>query len=636
MCGIVGFLEPPRRRSPAETRSRLERMRDALRHRGPDDQGSWFDEASGIALGHRRLSILDLSPEGHQPKASADGRYCMVYNGEVYNYRELRQELEGHGHLFSGRSDTEVVLAAFVQWGFEATLPRLNGMFALGVWDSERRRLLVARDRYGKKPLYYARFADSWFFASELKSLKTLDDFPGCIDRRALSLYLRYGYVPSPFSIYSGVWKLPPASWMELDTDSSTAPKVYWEVPSTSGAREAVSNEEIEQALVASVSRRLVSDVPLGAFLSGGIDSSLIVALMCEASPHRVRSFSLGFAESSHDEAIYARRIAQHLGTEHTEHYVDAREALEVVPMLPSLYDEPFSDPSQIPTYLVSRLARQHVTVALSGDGGDEIFGGYNRYIYGPRLWRQLSKLPLWFRRFGAALFRVLPWGRLIGGLGGRFAYPHEKLTKLSEVLDVTSAEELYSRLVSQWPRPEELLAVEEPPSKLLSARPSEDFASWMMRMDCLTYLPDDILVKVDRASMGVGLEARAPFLDPELAELACRLAPGQKIRDGQGKQVLRQLLYKRVPRSLLERPKAGFSLPLGEWLRSELREWTESLLGQVRQASYLRWEPVERRWRQHLRGERDWSASLWTVLMFQAWLSGEETDLSGRHRGFS
>ena len=598
-------------------------MRDSLRHRGPDDQGSWLDEENGVALGHRRLSILDLSPEGHQPKCSADGRYWMVYNGEVYNYRELRQQLEGLGHRFSGNSDTEVLLAAFLQWGFEATLPKLNGMFALGVWDSASCRLYVARDRYGKKPLYYGRFASAWFFASELKAFKKLDNFPGSISPEALSLYLRYGYVPTPYSIYSDVWKLPAASWMELGPDGVGHLHTYWEAPFSTGTREGVPLDEIEMALVESVKRRLVSDVPLGAFLSGGIDSSLIVALMCEASRSRVRTFSLGFAESSHDEAVYARRVAEHLGTEHTEHYVTAHQALEVVPLLPQIYDEPFSDPSQIPTYLVSRLARQHVTVALSGDGGDEIFGGYNRYIYGPRLWRKLSRLPLWLRRFGAQLFRLLPWRHLVRGLGGRFAYPQEKLTKLSEVLDVASSQELYQRLVAQWPRPQDLLqgGKHRPPSGAGPAR-TDDFAAWMMWMDCKTYLCDDILVKVDRASMGVSLEARAPFLDPLLTDLACRLAPEQKIRDGQGKWVLRQILYKRVPKHLLDRPKAGFSLPLGDWLRSELRDWAEQLLGQVRRSGYLRSAPIESRWSQHLRGDRDWSASLWTVLMFQAWLN--------------
>ncbi|MBX3166730.1 MAG: asparagine synthase (glutamine-hydrolyzing) [Candidatus Eremiobacteraeota bacterium] len=615
MCGIVGLYQTGVGLTQEETRFRVETMRDSLRHRGPDDAGTWLEPNGRLAMGHRRLAILDLSPEGHQPMASRDGRYQLVYNGEVYNFLELRRQLEQFGHHFNGSSDTEVLLAAFCQWGLENTLPRLNGMFALALWDARAQRLALARDRYGKKPLYYGLVGEAWAFASELKALKTLPEFDSSVNRAALGEYFRLGYVPAPLSIYQGIHKLPPASFCWLPE----SPKPYWTLGATARSNQPTSLEQIEQALLTAVKLRMASDVPLGAFLSGGIDSSLIVAMMQEQSDQPVRTFSLGFHSATHDEAIYARKVAEHLGTQHVEHYVTATEALDVVPHLPRFYDEPFADSSQIATYLVSKLARTQVTVALSGDGGDEVFGGYNRYLFAPQVWRWLRVLPLSLRKILSALVNRLPLSLLEPLLAGRVSYPKEKLTKLAHLLPCRDEAEIYRSLISQWQEPRSVVIGAAPP---IPEKPiNGDFVHWMMIRDAQTYLPDDILVKVDRASMAVSLEARAPLLDPTVTDLAWRLPREQKIEGREGKRILRKLLYKRVPSSLFQRPKAGFSLPLGDWLRVELRDWVETMLETVSKDGYLRVEPVRRIWREHTSGYRDRSAALWTVLMFQAWM---------------
>lgn len=548
---------------------------------------------------------------------SRNGRYVLVYNGEVYNYLELQNELEQLGHEFRGTSDTEVLLAAFCQWGLEATLPRLNGMFALALWDRQERRLGLARDRYGKKPLYYGRVGKFWAFASELKALRRLPDFRGTIDRTALGEFFRLAYVPAPYSIYEGIFKLPPASFTWLPSP----PRTYWSLAETARHTGPTSIEDIEIALLRSVKRRMISDVPLGAFLSGGIDSSLIVAMMQEQSTRPVRTFSLGFRSASHDEAVFARRVAEHLGTDHTEHYVSPQEALEVVPLLPKFYDEPFADSSQIPTYLVCRMARQHVTVALSGDGGDEVFGGYNRYLFAPRIWGLLRRFPAPLRLSIARFLQMLPLQLLVPLLTGRVAYPQEKLAKLLQLLPCQNQAALYHSLVSQWQQPEQLVGDFRRPDRD-DFPPAVDFVDWMMVKDGQTYLPDDILVKVDRASMAVSLEARAPFLDPEVTELAWGLPRHQKIRGREGKVALRQLLSKRIPGELFQRPKAGFSLPLGDWLRGPLRPWAEDLLIRLKTSEHLREKPVVRLWQEHLERRRDWSAALWCVFMFQSWLA--------------
>jgi len=599
MCGILGYLGSP----PAEE---LAVLRDRLIHRGPDDGGLWT--APGIGLAQRRLSILDLSPEGHQPMSR--GPLHLVYNGEIYNFQELRQQLEASGHVFRGRSDTEVLLAGFLQWGVEATLQRSNGMFALALWNERGRTLTLARDRYGKKPLYYGWQNQAWHFASELKALHR----PGLeLDRQALTAYFRYGYVPAPQSIYQGIFKLPPAHLVVLEEGRrQVSPTRYWCLPEPDNTP--ATPEELEEALLQSVQLRMLSDVPLGAFLSGGIDSSLVVALMQRLSSRPVQTFCIGFREVGYDESGFARQVARQLGTEHHEMRVSAEEALSVVPKLAQIYDEPFADSSQIPTYLVSRLARQKVTVALSGDGGDEIFGGYNRYLWGPRIWRWLRRVPLPLRQLLFELLSRLPL-TLVRQLPLRVPYPEEKLNKLLQLLPLRSPHELYLSLVSQWSRPTDLV-----PGGSESGQVSPfdlSTAEGMMKMDALTYLPDDILVKVDRASMAVSLECRAPLLDYKVAEIAARLPPDQRIRAGRGKWVLREILKSYV--QLPERPKSGFSLPLGSWLRGPLRDWAHDLLA-PQNCQELDFRPVQERWQQHLSGHRDWSASLWAVLMFQAW----------------
>jgi asparagine synthase (glutamine-hydrolysing) len=615
VCGITGFFQERAGESRERGLEDLGRMCARLAHRGPDDQGTWLDEEGRVGLGHRRLAILDLSPLGHQPMASVCGRYQLVYNGEAYNYREIQQELAELGHAFRGSSDTEVLLAAFTEWGPEETLARVNGMFALALWDGQERALLLARDRFGKKPLYYGKVGSRWAFASELKALRSLSDFQNPLDRNAITLYTRYGYVPCPHTVYEDIYKLPPGHFLWLRGSFEPQPLAPWRS----------RDQDLEHALSAAVRRRMISDVPLGAFLSGGIDSSLVVALMQEASSQPVRTFSLGFHSDQYDEAAFAREVAQRLGTDHTEHYVTPQEAMEVIPMLPTMFDEPFADSSQIPTFLVSKLARQSVKVALSGDGGDELFGGYNRYLWGPKLWRLLRLIPGPLRRVVGTILARLPLSVLQPLLRGRLTYSADKLTKLSEFFFIDSPRDLYKALASPWRRPlDVVLHAREPRTVTDVADYSGDFVRWMMRLDQLTYLPDDILVKVDRASMAVSLEARSPLLDPEVAAVAARLEDRDLIRQGSSKYRLRELLYKRLPRELFERPKAGFAIPLGEWLRGDLRAWAEHLLSEVPRQGFFRQQPIRKRWDQHQRGERDWSASLWTILMFQAWLAAQ------------
>lgn len=596
MCGIAGYLGPKEERP-------LEELRDRLTHRGPDSFGVWRDEQAGVGLGHRRLSIIDLSNEGHQPMSNR--HLHLVYNGEVYNFLSLRRELEALGHGFRGGSDTEVLLAAVLEWGLEKTLPRLNGMFAIALWDSRDRVLYLARDRYGKKPLYYGKIEGTWYFGSELKALPCQ---ALATDRQGLGTFLRYGYLPAPLSIFEGVKKLPPAHWCAIRADDfQVVPRCFWSVPPAEVDPQ-LGAEQLEAALMEAVRLRMVSDVPLGAFLSGGIDSSLIVALMQKQSARPVRTFCIGFQEQSHDESPYARQVALQLGTEHTELRVTAQQALDVVPLLPTMYDEPFADSSQIPTFLVSQLARQHVTVALSGDGGDEVFGGYNRYQWVPRIWRRLRLLPRPFRVALAKLLSLVPISA-IAPLIRSVSYPEEKLNKLLQLLPLKGPDQMYLQLVSQWAEPTRLL----PEFLELPLPGGYDLGTpeGMMAVDALTYLPDDILVKVDRASMAVSLECRAPFLDPEVADLAWRLAPSHR----SGKAILRQILAKHL--SLPDRPKAGFSLPLGRWLCGPLRDWAEGLLSQVDDFDR---RPIMARWHEHLQGRRDWNASLWCVLMYQAW----------------
>ncbi|MEH2148917.1 asparagine synthase (glutamine-hydrolyzing) [Nostoc sp.] len=645
MCGIAGFWNISKRVSPEELCYIVEQMSDTLLHRGPDNGGSWVDAEIGIALGHRRLAIVDLSPEGHQPMISANGRYVIVFNGEIYNFLELKRQLESLGHHFRGRSDTEVMLASFSQWGLYEALGRFNGMFAFALWDRQERILHLGRDRLGEKPVYYGWMGQTFLFGSELKALKVHPAFQAKINRDALAVFLRNNYVPAPYSIYEGIYKLPPGTvltWNGMDAHPNPVP--YWSAlkaaelgvnqPFTGSEIEAVT--QMEALLQDAVGLRMVADVPLGAFLSGGVDSSTVVALMQAQSSQSVKTFTIGFDEDSYNEAHYAKAVAQHLGTDHTELYVTPKDALAVIPKLPTLYDEPFSDSSQIPTFLISQLAKQHVTVSLSGDGGDELFAGYKRYFWGRSTWQKIGWIPPTLRQAVArSLSSLSPqtWNRGLANFHGllpaklKQPTPGDKLHWIAEILAVSDAKALYTSMISHWKEREALVVNSLKPLMNYSDRQQltqlPDFIQQMMYHDTVNYLPDDILVKVDRASMGVSLESRIPFLDHRVVELAWRIPMSMKIRNGQGKWLLRQILYKYVPQNLIERPKMGFGMPIDSWLRVPLRDWAEALLDEHRlqQQGFLNPQPIRQKWAEHLSSERDWQNYLWDVLMFQAWL---------------
>lgn len=646
MCGVIGFRSPGALRQSDATI--VHAMADAIRHRGPDDDGVWCDPESGFALAHRRLSILDLSPAGHQPMHSASGRWVLAYNGEVYNHLALRQRLESESAApaWRGHSDTETLLACIEAWGIECTLQASVGMFAIALWDRSERALVLARDRIGEKPLFYGWQGDTFLFGSELKALRAHPAFNPAVDRGALALLLRHNYVPAPYSIYQGIHKLPPGTFLRLGGGQrDVEPVPYWSLaevaergmadPFSGSDAEAV--DELARILGNAVAGQQVADVPLGALLSGGIDSSLITSLMQAQSTRRVRTFTIGFDEKAYDEATHARAVAAHLGTEHTELRLSANDTLGLIPQLPSMYDEPFADSSQLPTHLVMKLARQHVTVALSGDAGDEFFGGYNRYFLGPRTWQRIGWMPAPLRRsLGSAMTAVpahtvnhlaAPLARRLG-----VAQPGDKAHKLGlRLRRVESIDDLYVSLVTEWPDAASIVVGGHIPPNLLDAREEwprlQDPVARMMALDGLTYLPDDILTKVDRASMAVSLETRAPFLDRDVMEFAWRLPMHMKLRDGKGKWILRQLLDRHVPRVLIERPKMGFGIPLDQWLRGPLREWAGDLLAEDRlhREGYLRPEEITRTWQAHLRGEGSFGYRLWSVLMFQAWLQAQE-----------
>ena len=646
MCGIAGFLDLSAT-SEDELHTAIVRMTATLSHRGPDDQGLWIDKNAGVALGHRRLSILDLSPEGHQPMFSEGGRYAIVFNGEIYNFQELRSQLNAN---FRGHSDTEVMLAAFERWGVEQAVLRFNGMFAFALWDRQQRSLFLGRDRLGEKPLYYGWLGKSFVFGSELKALRAHPAFNAAIDPNAVAAFFRHKYVPTPNSIYKGIVKLPPGTLLCLnakDGKSDPAPVAYWSARTAAeqgtkhrfhgSEQEAI--EQLNSLLADAVKIRMVADVALGAFLSGGIDSSTVVSLMQAQSSRPVKTFSIGFHEAGYNEAVYAAIIARHLGTDHTELYVSSDEAMSVIPQLPLLYDEPFADASQIPTYLVSKLARRDVTVSLSGDGGDEVFGGYTRYFWGQRIWNSIRRVPGFLRRPGASTLTALSpeiWNRILRRVapflpqGFRQSHPGDKLHKLGAILKANAPETMYLELISVWKDPLSLVpgAYELPTivTKQEEWLTDPEIAHKMMFLDTVTYLPDDILVKLDRASMGVSLESRVPFLDHRVVEFAWQLPIGLKVRPGQGKWLLRQVLDKYVPRELVERPKIGFGVPIHAWLRGPLREWAESLIepARLRREGYLNPEPIQRKWSEHLSGRNNCEDALWSVLMFQAWMENE------------
>ena len=638
MCGITGFCDLGRSKTNDELTAIVTDMRDRMRHRGPDDHGEWVDQESGIALGFRRLAILDLSPTGHQPMFSADERFVAIFNGEVYNYAELRAELEAAGCEFRGTSDTEVILAGILQWGLENAVQRFNGMFAIALWDRRERKLHLIRDRVGVKPLYYGWFGNTLLFGSELKSLAAHPAFKPEIDRQSLTLYLRYGYVPAPFSIYQGVKKQEPGTILTFGEGEKRAEAKqirYWSAreavergiqnPFQGDDREAVC--ELDMLLKASVRDRMIADVPLGAFLSGGIDSSTVVAMMQAQSTRPVKTFTIGFEEGAYNEAEYAREVATHLKTDHTELYVSPRDAMDVIPQLAFMFDEPLGDSSQIPTHLVSRLARQHVTVSLSGDGGDELFGGYSRYLNSLKVWGLVGRVPVSLRQAAGAVFdraSKLEWNKITshGRLATRFYH-------LAAISKTRSPDELYWRFSSNWDQPlQVVIDGREPPAFHTAPENSHllpEFAQRMMYVDFNTYLPDDILVKLDRASMAASLEGRVPLLDDHrVVEFAWRLPLHMKIRSGKGKWILRQVLYQYVPQSMVERPKMGFGVPIDSWLREPLRDWAEDLLDEkrLRAEGYLNPGPIRKRWTEHLQKQKDWHYPLWYVLMFQDWLS--------------
>ncbi len=638
MCGFSGFYAGEQFTS--DVTALLNSMGMAIFNRGPDSSGVWYDQEASVGFVHRRLAIVDLSAAGHQPMPSHSGRYMMAYNGEVYNHESIRAQLEQISpRSWRGHSDTETLLAAIEQWGLMVTLQKASGMFGLALWDQQSKTLQLARDRFGEKPLYYGWQQGCFLFGSQLNALRAHPAFKPVINRDAITLLLRHNYIPAPYSIYQQIFKLLPGTILTLDANKQLTTDSYW------SARDAMmqsvgslDNSSVEQQLVSleqtlknAVSAQMAADVPLGAFLSGGVDSSLIVALMQSQSNKPVKTFSIGFDDPRFNEAEFAREVAKHLGTEHTDLYVTADDALAVVPKLAEIYDEPFSDSSQIPTYLVSQIARQHVTVSLSGDAGDELFCGYNRYLLTARLWNKLNRVPVVLRKLASSLITVIPiqsWNQFGKLLPANLQLSNlgDKLHKAASVLACRDIEQLYLGLVSHWQNPEQVvIGSKEPQTVLTDPERKANFVDpilQMMAQDTLSYLPDDILVKVDRAAMAVSLETRVPFLDHSVLEHAWRIPLDLKLRNGKSKWCLREILYKYVPKDLIERPKMGFAVPLDAWLRGPLMSWADNLLaeGRLREEGFFDVEVIGRMWQEHKSGKRNWQYQLWDVLMFQSW----------------
>ena len=673
MCGIAGCMG-----SMSDLAEMAKRMATMLGHRGPDDEGLWVDEEAGIALSHKRLSILDLSPAGSQPMISHCGRYVIAFNGEIYNHLDLRCELEslafdssssseideskisplsqnldnGTRQKWRGRSDTETLLEGIAAWGVEETLRRCVGMYAFALWDRETQTLTLARDRMGEKPLYYGWQGDTFIFGSELKALRVHTAFLAEIDRDPLTLFFRHGYIPTPYSIYKGICKLQPGTYLQIAVHNHQGKayhilKTFWDLRTVAeqGMREPFAGTEseavdhLERLISQSIRGQMLADVPVGAFLSGGIDSSLVVALMQAQSSKPVHTFTIGFYEDEYNEADHAKAVAEHLGTDHTELYVTAEEAIDVISRLPILYDEPFADSSQIPTFLISNLAHRHVKVCLSGDGGDELFGGYNRYFWAPLVYQKFGWLPHRVRLIASRALTEVPSAITDPFFKGVRHFHRgswtstdlaHKLQRFATVLDFESPEALYRNIISHNRRPVELVRgsveLKNTLTNLNRWTDMSEFESSMMYLDQISYLPDDILVKVDRAAMGVSLETRVPLLDHRIVKFAWQLPQTMKIRAGQSKWILRQVLYRHVPRDIIERPKMGFGVPIGEWLRGPLRMWAEELLDErrIKEEGFLNSNPIRYKWMAHLEGREDWSYYLWDVLMFQTWLEAQ------------
>ena len=647
MCGITGFYS----KSKFKFDDAIIKMNKAIYHRGPDSGSSWFSMNSGIVLGHQRLSILDLSDAGSQPMQSNSGRFILTYNGEIYNHLEIRSELKTNNSKIKwrGNSDTETLIEAIDFWGIETSLKKIEGMFAFGIWDQKEQSLILARDRIGEKPLYFGWQGDGdnkvFIFGSELKALKVHPQFKGFINRDVITLLLRHNYIPAPYSIYKNIFKLTPGHYLKLNKNNlekNELPisKKYWsltEAAINGKNNQLKQNEEeiqqdLEKLLKLSVKKQMISDVPLGAFLSGGIDSTTIVALMQSISNTPVKTFTIGFNENEYSEAEYAKKISKHLGTDHTELYVSSKDALNVIPKLPNIYDEPFSDSSQIPTFLVSKLTKQHVKVALSGDGGDELFCGYNRYLMTSKYWKIFRLMPLYIRKILASGFRsisVNKWNMISSNLPILNKYPNfgHKIHKGADVLELETIDKLYYFLSSHWQNPTELVIGSKEPGTLLNKfKPGLEglgYQEQMMALDFITYLPNDILVKVDRAAMSSSLETRIPFLNHDLIEYVWKIPHSLKFRNGQGKWILRQILNKYVPKNLTDRPKMGFGVPIDIWLRGPLRDWAENLLDKKKldDKGYFNSKLIREKWQEHNSGKRNCQYDLWNVLMFQAWL---------------